>query len=136
MTITYAQEQDLKVEDYVAVISETTMRTNRPLGNAARVAQILAGSNLIVTARDDNGTVLGLARCMSDGAWICYCSDLAVRESAQGRGVGRALLDKCTELLGPRIGLVLVSYPESASFYDGIGMERAQAHYWPRTDDK
>lgn len=136
MTVICAQEQDLSVEDYAAVISETTMRTNRPLGNPARIAQMLDGSNLIVTARDADGTILGLARCMSDGAWICYCSDLAVKETAQGRGVGRALLDKCAEVLGPRIGLVLVSYPESASFYDGVGMERAQAHYRPRTDDK
>lgn len=136
MTIVCAEERTLSVEDYVAVVSETTMRTNRPLGNPARLAQMLAGSNLIVTARDADGFILGLARCMSDTAWICYCSDLAVRESAQGRGVGRALLDKCAELLGPRIGLVLVAYPEVASFYQRIGMEPAQAFYRPRQDDK
>lgn len=136
MTVVCAQEQGLAVEDYVAVMSETTMRTNRPLAHPARIAQMLAGSNLIITARGTDGAILGLARCLSDNAWICYCSDLAVRESAQGRGIGQALLDKCAEVLGPRIGLVLVSYPESASFYDRIGMERAQAHYRPRTDDK
>ena len=136
MTVIYAQEQNLSVEDYAAVIAETTMRTNRPLANPARIARMLAGSNLIVTARDADSTILGLARCMSDTAWICYCSDLAVKESAQGSGIGRALLDKCAELLGPGIGLVLVSYPESASFYEQIGMEPAQAHYRPRTDDK
>jgi ribosomal protein S18 acetylase RimI-like enzyme len=135
MTVIYAREQDLAAGDYVAVVSETTMRTNRPLANPARIAQMLAGSNLIVTARDADGAILGLARCMSDSAWICYCSDLAVKESAQGRGIGRGLLDKCAEILGPRIGLVLVSYPESASFYDRAGMERAQAHYRARQDD-
>ena len=136
MTIVYAREYDLSVEDYVAVVSDTTMRTKRPLGNRGRLAEMLAGSNFIVTARDTDGAILGLARCMSDTAWICYCSDLAVRESAQGRGIGRALLDKCAALLGPRIGLVLVSYPESASFYEQIGMEPAQAHYRPRSDGK
>lgn len=134
MSIVYAQEQDLGVEDYAAVIAETTMRDRRPLANPGRVARMLAGSNLIVTARDTDGQILGLARCMSDTAWICYCSDLAVKESAQGRGIGRGLLDKCAELLGPGIGLVLVSYPESASFYQQIGMEPAQAHYRARTD--
>ena len=133
MSIVYAQEQDLAVEDYVAVIGETSMRERRPLANRARIAKMLAGSNLIVTARD-NGEILGLARCMSDTAWICYCSDLAVKESAQGRGIGRGLLDKCTELIGPGVGLVLVSYPESASFYDQLGMEPARAHYRARTD--
>jgi len=136
MTIVYAREQNLSVEDYAAVVSETTMRTNRPLANPARVAEMLAGSNLIVSARDADGTILGLARCMSDTAWICYCSDLAVKESAQGRGIGKALLDKCTELLGPRIGLVIAAYPEAAPFYEKIGMEPAQAFYRGRTDDK
>jgi len=134
MSIVYAQEQSLSVEDYAAVIAETTMRDRRPLANRERIARMLAGSNLIVTARDNGGSILGLARCMSDTAWICYCSDLAVKESAQGRGIGRGLLDKCAELLGPGVGLVLVSYPESASFYDRIGMEPAQAHYRARTD--
>src|SRR5690349_20589183 len=122
MSVVYAQEQNLSAEEYAAVVAETTMRDRRPLANRERIARMLAGSNLIVTARDADGNILGLARCMSDTAWICYCSDLAVKESAQGRGVGRGLLDKCTELLGPRIGLVLVSYPESASFYEQIGM--------------
>jgi GNAT superfamily N-acetyltransferase len=136
MSIAYAQEQSLGVGDYVAVVSETTMRANRPLGNPARIAEMLAGSNLIVTARDGGGNILGLARCMSDGAWICYCSDLAVKERAQGRGIGRALLDKCAELLGPRIGLVLVAYPEAATFYERIGMAPSQAFYRARSDDK
>lgn len=134
MSIVYAQEQDLTAEDYAAVIAETSMRDRRPLANRGRIARMLAGSNLIVTARDADGLILGLARCMSDTAWICYCSDLAVKESAQGRGIGRGLLDKCAQIIGPGIGLVLVSYPESASFYDRIGMEPAQAHYRARTD--
>ena len=135
MSVVYAQEQQLSVEDYCAVIAETTMRDRRPLANTARIAAMLASSNFIVTARED-GTILGLARCMSDTAWICYCSDLAVREIAQGRGIGRGLLDTCAALLGPKIGLVLVSYPESASFYEQMGMEPAQAHYRARTDDR
>lgn len=134
MSIVYAREQELPVEDYIAVIGETSMRDRRPLANRNRIARMLSGSNLIVTARESDGSILGLARCMSDTAWICYCSDLAVKESAQGRGIGRGLLDKCAELLGPGIGLVLVSYPESASFYERIGMEPAQAHYRARTD--
>lgn len=135
MSIVYAQEQDLNVEDYVAVLAETSMRDRRPIANAERIAEMLAGANFIVTARED-GKILGLARCMSDGAWICYCCDLAVKESAQGRGVGAGIIGKINELLGPKVGLVLVAYPESAPFYEKTGMEPAQAFYRPRQDDK
>ena len=84
---------------------------------------MIAGANFIVTARED-GVILGLARCITDYAWIAYCAELAVKESAQGRGVGAGLIAKIRELLGPSIGLVLISEPEAIGFYERIGMER------------
>ena len=48
MSVTYAAEPGLSVEDYVAVLAETTMRAKRPLANRQRIAQMLAGANLIV----------------------------------------------------------------------------------------
>lgn len=132
--IVYAREATLSVDDYVAVIGETFMRDSRPIGSPDRVAQMLAGSNFIVTARDPDGTILGLARCMNDGAWVCYCADLAVRESLQGRGIGKALLDKMAELLGPRVGIALIAYPEAAPFYRRIGLDEYPAFFRERTD--
>ncbi len=87
MSIVYAQEQSLPVADYVAVLAETTMRDKRPLTNTVRIGEMIAGANFIVTARE-NDAILGLARCITDFAWIAYCAELAVKESAQGRGVG------------------------------------------------
>lgn len=134
MAITYQQEPALSVADYVAVLSDTTMRTKRPLANTARIAAMLAGADLVVTARE-NGEILGLARCISDGAWVCYCAELAVREPAQGRGIGRGLLEKCYELIGPGLNLLLVSEPEAVGFYEKAGLSRfAHAFYHPRTD--
>lgn len=132
--VVYAQEQNLPVDDYVAVIGETYMRGNRPVGDPARVAEMLAGSNFIVTARDSDGSILGLARCMNDGAWVCYCADLAVRESHQGKGIGKALLGKLAELLGPRVGIALIAYPEAASFYRRAGLDEYPAFFLERAD--
>jgi GNAT superfamily N-acetyltransferase len=132
--IVYAREQSLSVEDYVAVLAETTMRSKRPLANVRRIAAMLAGANFIVTARE-RGQILGLARCISDGSWICYCAELAVKESAQGRGIGRDILAKCYDLLGPGIGLMLASEPEAVGFYERTGMDRVtHAFFRPRTD--
>jgi GNAT superfamily N-acetyltransferase len=129
MTVVYAQEQTLSVEDYVAVLAETTMRTKRPLSNTARIAEMLAGANFIVTARE-GGTIVGLARCITDFAWIAYCAELAVKESAQGRGIGAGLIKTVDELLGPRIGLMLVAEPEAVGFYQRIGLERLDTGFF------
>lgn len=134
MTVVYAQEQALGVDDYVAVLGETIMRAKRPLANRARIGKMLANANFIVTARED-GVILGLARCVTDFSWIAYCAELAVRESAQGRGIGRGLLDCIEQTLGPQVGLMLVSEPTARGFYERAGMTFQDAAYFrPRRD--
>jgi GNAT superfamily N-acetyltransferase len=134
VSVVYAREQSLPVADYVAVLADTTMRGKRPLANTDRIGRMLAGASFIVTARED-GIILGVARCITDFAWIAYCAELAVKESAQGRGIGAGLIAKARELLGPGIGLVLISEPEAVGFYERIGMERLdRAFYGDRQD--
>ena len=135
MSIVYAQDQSLSVADYVAVLGETTMRTKRPLANTERIGRMLAGANFIVTARE-SGAILGLARCISDEAWIAYCAELAVKESAQGRGIGAGIIAKARELLGPGIGLLLVSEPEAVGFYERIGMTRMDRGFFHERSDR
>ena len=134
MSVVYAEEPALSVADYVAVLGETTMRGKRPLANTERIGQMLAGADLIVTARRE-GELLGLARCITDRIWICYCAELAVRESAQGLGVGRGILEAAWAILGPKVGFVLVSEPEAVQFYKRVGMSPdVTAFYRPRSD--
>ncbi|MEQ1770264.1 MAG: GNAT family N-acetyltransferase [Devosia sp.] len=132
--VVYAQEQSLSAGDYSAVIGSTYMRDKRPLGNPGRVQRILAGSNLIVTARDETGRIVGVARGISDEAWVCYLADLCVRDGAQGKGIGQGLLDKCYDVLGPSIGLVLLAFPEAIPFYRRIGMGEMTGFFHDRID--
>lgn len=122
MSLVYAREPGLSVDDYVAVLADTTMRDRRPLANRTRLGEMLAGANFIVTARRE-GEILGLARCITDHAWICYCAELAVKESAQGLGIGRGLLEFCWSELGPRVGFALVSEKSAIGFYEKMGMD-------------
>jgi ribosomal protein S18 acetylase RimI-like enzyme len=132
MSIVYAQEQGLSAEDYIAVVGSTYMRDRRPVGNTNRVAKILAGSNMIVTARDDDGKIVGVLRGVSDGEWVCYVADLAVRDGHQRKGIGTGLLDKCKAILGPGMGIVLVAYLEAVDYYRKIGMGEMTAFYIDR----
>ena len=98
--IVYAQEQNLSAEDYISVVGSTYMRDRRPVANVERVARILAGSNMIVSARDEHGAIVGVLRGVSDGEWVCYVADLAVRDGHQRKGIGTGLLDHCKAILG------------------------------------
>jgi GNAT superfamily N-acetyltransferase len=133
--VVYAEEPGLSVDDYISVLADTTMRTKRPLQNRKRIGEMLAGANLIVTARRD-GEIVGLARCITDHAWICYCAELAVRESAQGLGIGAGIIRTLNELLGPRIGLALFSEPEALGFYEKAGLSRLDSGFFRMRADR
>ncbi len=132
MTIIFAQEQNLSAEDYAAVVGSTYMRDRRPVTNLERTRRILAGSNMIVTAREADGEIVGVLRGVSDGEWVCYVADLAVRDGHQRKGIGTGLLDTCKALLGPGMGIVLAAYPEAVEYYRKIGMGEMQAFYIDR----
>ncbi len=60
----------------------------------AKLMRGIAGSHLVLAARDDAGRLLGLLRTVSDGATVCYVQDLLVDPAAQRQGIGRALLSE------------------------------------------
>jgi len=135
--IFYAREHQLSVADYVSVVGETTLAASRPLGDEARIAEMLSNANIIITARED-GRCVGLARGLTDFAWVCFLGDLAVRKSMQGRGVGTALMLKLRETLGGRVAISLNAAFEAVSYYDQLGLKiglnhNPHAYYWPRT---
>jgi GNAT superfamily N-acetyltransferase len=131
MSIVYAQEQSLSAEDYAAVVGSTYMRDRRPVTNLERTRRILAGSNMIVTARE-NGEIVGVLRGISDGEWVCYVADLVVRDGHQRKGIGTGMLNECKRILGPGMGIVLVAYPEAVDYYKKIGMGEMPAFYIDR----
>ncbi len=88
-----------------------------------RMARMLAGSNLIVTARE-NGKLVGIARSITDGAWSTYLADLAVDPNAQKTGIGKRLVELTKEAVGDESMVLLLSVPTAMEYYPKIGMER------------
>ncbi|MFP3921772.1 MAG: GNAT family N-acetyltransferase [Dichotomicrobium sp.] len=117
------REATLDPDEFLSVLERSGLGERRPVDDAERVAQMCANANLIVTARD-NGALVGVARSLTDFAYVCYCSDLAVDRAHQGRGIGRRLLAHTRELIHPAARLVLLAAPASISYYEHIGMSR------------
>ncbi|UXN68956.1 GNAT family N-acetyltransferase [Devosia neptuniae] len=130
MSIICAQETGLTAEEYIACVGQSALGPTRPLSNTERVQAYLDSSNIIVTARDTNGTLVGLFRGMTDWNWVCYCADLAVAESYQGKGIGGTLMDKAAEVLGPGVTIALLSLPGAEGFYKKIGLTQTDAAFY------
>ena len=95
----------------------------RPIDDADRIERMLAGSNLVVTARED-GNLIGISRAITDGAWSCYLAHLAVASSHQKARVGRRLVELTKEAAGEESMVLLLSVPTALEYYPKIGMER------------
>jgi ribosomal protein S18 acetylase RimI-like enzyme len=126
--LVYARDAGLTVDEYINVVGNSTLGASRPLGDPDRVAAMLAGADLIVTARIA-GRCIGIARCLTDFAWVAYCGDLAVHSDFQGRGIGTGLLRRCRKELGDGVGIALLSVPEAVSFYERSGPDLGFRRY-------
>ncbi|MYZ49178.1 GNAT family N-acetyltransferase [Propylenella binzhouense] len=132
--VLYARETGLGVAEFRQILVDSGLSAIRPVDDEERLAAMLAGANFAVTARLDRPgrPLVGLARGVTDFAWCCYLSELAVSPAAQGLGIGRGLLVEARRRLGPGVALILASVPEAVGFYERVGMERVADAFWYR----
>jgi GNAT superfamily N-acetyltransferase len=98
----------------------------RPVGDFERLQRMIDHADEMVTARV-NGQLVGLLRAVTDYAYCCYISDLAVDKAYQGHGIGKELINRLKQKLGnEEIQYVLTSAPKAVSFYEHIGFARAE----------
>ncbi len=120
--IVYRVGNDLELDRIIDLYASCTLGPRRPLSDRERMAEIIRGSNLVITAWDDDLPV-GIARSLSDFAYVTYLADLAIRESHQRRGIGKELIRR-TQQAAPRAQIVLLSAPQAVDYYPRIGLER------------
>jgi GNAT superfamily N-acetyltransferase len=125
MKITYAVEKVLDPDEFVDILERSTLAERRPLKDRKRVVRMCRYANLIVTARDETGRLMGIARSLTDFALCCYLSDLAVDASLQRNGIGRELVRQTQEAAGgEEVMLLLISAPDAMDYYPKIGLRR------------
>jgi ribosomal protein S18 acetylase RimI-like enzyme len=130
--VLYASEPTLDVAEFRHVLVESGLGDTRPVDDEARLQAMLANANLVLTARLDrpDRQLIGVARAITDFAWVCYLAELAVTRSAQGLGVGKGLMDEAQRQLGPSVAISLLSMPDAVGFYERIGMTRMSDAFW------
>ncbi|PQZ93892.1 GNAT family N-acetyltransferase [Arthrobacter sp. MYb227] len=86
--------------------------------------QAIKNSSFVISAWNESGNLVGLARAISDDATICYLQDILVRPDFQRTGVGRALLEQVMERYGHVRQSVLITddEPRQRAFYESMGL--------------
>lgn len=111
---------DLDLDEVLEVYRASGLGERRPADDRDRMAAMVRNANLVLVARDEQGTLIGIARSVSDFSYVTYLSDIAVVRDHQRSGVGRALID-ATRKEAPTAKLVLLSAPAATEYYPHIG---------------
>lgn len=125
-TITYAQDRRLTPEQLADVFTRSGIQ--RPVEDLARMEKMLQHGNLLITAWDGENLV-GVARALTDFAFCCYLSDLAVDREYQHQGIGQTLIEQVRSAIGRDSMLLLLAAPDAMAYYPKVGFE-AVANGW------
>ncbi|HEX2789678.1 MAG TPA: GNAT family N-acetyltransferase [Steroidobacteraceae bacterium] len=122
MRIAYALEPELTAEEFRAVLVASSLSQRRPADDAQRLQRMLRGADIVLTARDE-GRLIGVSRAITDFAYCCYLSDLAVDAAYQRQGIGRHLIGQTHAAAGEGTTLILIAAPAAEEYYPKIGMQ-------------
>ena len=118
--VVFQRELTLNSDEFVDVLSRSTLGERRPIDDADRIQAMLQNANLIVTARID-GKLVGVSRALTDFGFCTYLSDLAVDEAYQKMGIGVRLIAE-TKKHSPQAKLILLAAPAAVNYYPKTGM--------------
>ncbi|GGO01211.1 GNAT family N-acetyltransferase [Saccharibacillus kuerlensis] len=121
MDFVYREDREISPEEVSAVFQKSGIK--RPYEDLQRIGRMIAAADIVITAWD-NGKMIGIARALTDYAYCCYLSDLAVDLAYQGSGIGRRLIEEVRTRIGEECSLVLLSAPGAVDYYPKVGFER------------
>jgi predicted N-acetyltransferase YhbS len=125
--IRYRIEDNLTPAEFVDILERSGLAPRRPVDEPERIRAMVENANLTVCARDDRGLLVGVSRAVTDFAFCCYLSDIAVDRALQGRGVGRELIRRTHEAAGGEpVTLLLLSAPAAMAYYPKVGLTRLE----------
>lgn len=128
MPIEFALEPDLPAAQFQEILIASTLSERRPAQDLARLEKMLRNASIIVTAREGDRLV-GASRAITDFAYCCYLSDLAVDAEFQRQGIGARLIAETHSAAGDGTTLILLAAPAAEAYYPRLGMQH-QPNCW------
>jgi ribosomal protein S18 acetylase RimI-like enzyme len=110
------------VEEVIDLYIRSTLGERRTINNKHTFEAMLKNANLTITAWDQD-KLIGIARSLTDFAYVNYLADLAVDQQYQRRGIGKELIAHTQKHLGPSCMIVLLAAPKANEYYEHIGFE-------------
>lgn len=94
------------------------------------LAKAVDRSDYVITARNADGVLVGLTRCLTDDVHILIIQDVIVRPSEQRTGIGSVMVGRCLRVYEHirQITLMADDEPAAQAFYASLGFSRSADH--------
>ena len=123
MNITYTTTQTITSNEFIDILTRSTLGERRPIDNEKCIQGMLDHADILALALD-NGKIIGVARAVTDFNYACYLSDLAVDVDYQKMGIGEKLIATVQEKLEKSCKIILLSSPDAVGYYPKIGFSQ------------
>ena len=116
---------EISVEDYLMLRKAVCFQDI----SERQAKAALDNDDFLIAAKDDNKTV-GMTRLVTDGAWAVLIVDVIVLPEYQGRGIGRAMIERALRHIkniinnDEQAGVFLVAAKDKEGFYEKLGFTK------------
>lgn len=123
--VTYGDSEVLEYDEYVDFLRRTDLGSQYPRkGFEERIPQLLKNIDICVTARNEDGLLIGICFGLTDFVYFLFLTDLGVDRAYSGQGIGRRMVEMTVEKAGgpEDITVTTISNENAIGFYDKIGL--------------
>ena len=122
------KEERISAEEYIDFLKRTDLGSQYPKERFfERISKLVNNAAISITARTENGKIVGVLFGLTDFAYWLYVTDLGVDRSYTGQGIGRNLMKTAHEIAGgeKNIAVYLIANKKAIPFYEKLGMEKS-----------
>ncbi len=122
------REERVTAEEYIDFLKRTDLGSQYPKERfEERIARLVRTVSVSLTARNEQGLLVGALFGLTDYAYWLYVTDLGVDRAYTRQGIGRRLMQTAHRLAGGEkdIAVYLIANENAVPFYEKCGMKRA-----------
>ena len=122
------REERITAEEYINFLKRTDLGSQYPKERfEERIYKLVNNVTISLTARNENGLIVGVLFGLTDYVYWLYVTDLGVDRDYERLGIGKQLMKMAHEIAGGEkdIAVYLTANENAIPFYEKLGMKKA-----------
>ena len=122
------KEERISAEEYIDFLKRTDLGSQYPKERfAERIPKLVRNVSISLSARNEEGLLVGVLFGLTDFCYWLYVTDLGVDRNYERQGIATRLMKTAHELAGGEkdIAVYLIANENAVPFYQKLGMKFA-----------